>query len=169
MKKMRGDLIKLFKEGKFDVIIHGCNCGNNMGAGIAKTIRNEFPQAYEADLATIAWDISKLGTFTFAEIHNTGIVINAYTQYRYYGVGLNGGPLCEYDALRRCFSEIKERFGCKELRFGIPAIGAARAGGDWNIISRIIDEEMAGEDLTFVEYDGFDPRGDYKRYMGKGH
>jgi O-acetyl-ADP-ribose deacetylase (regulator of RNase III) len=27
-----GDLIKLAKEGKFDVIAHGCNCHSTMGA-----------------------------------------------------------------------------------------------------------------------------------------
>jgi O-acetyl-ADP-ribose deacetylase (regulator of RNase III) len=167
VKKITGDLIKLFKEGEFDVIVHGCNCGNNMGDGIAKTIRDEFPEAYAADLETQAWDISKLGTISCAGIENGRTVINAYTQYRWYGVGLSGGPLCEYDALRSCFKDIKKRFGEKSLRFGIPAIGAARAGGDWSIISAIIDEEMEGEDVTFVEYDGFDPRGNYKKWMRK--
>lgn len=165
MKKVRGDLIKLFRAREFDVIIHGCNCGNNMGDGIAKTIRDEFPEAYAADLATEAWDIYKLGTFTYADIANLGYIVNAYTQYRFFGVGLNGGPLCEYDALRSCFKGVKEQFGGVGRRFGVPAIGAARAGGDWNVISKIIDEEMEGEDVTFVEYDGFDPRGNYKRYM----
>ena len=30
-----GDLIKLAKQGRFDVIVHGCNCFCQMGAGIA--------------------------------------------------------------------------------------------------------------------------------------
>ena len=165
MKKITGDLIKLFKEGEFDVIVHGCNCGNNMEDGIAKTVKEQFPAAYQADLDTVKWDHSKLGTISYARIDGVGYVVNAYTQYHWCGVGPNGGPLCEYDALRNCFTEIKKRFGKKALRFGIPAIGAARAGGDWSIISAIIDEEMEGEDVTFVEYDGYDPRGDYKRYM----
>lgn len=172
MKQISGDLIKLFKRGEFDVIIHGCNCGNNMGAGIAKTIRDEFPMAYAVDFATTPWDESKMGDITFALVSTnselgTGVVVNAYTQYRWYGVGRQGGPLVEYDALRSCFEKVRERFGGKSLRFGVPAIGAARAGGDWGIISKIIDEVMEGEDITFVEYDGFDPRGDYRRYMSK--
>ena len=35
MNIVKGDLIKSAKEGQFDVIIHGCNCFNTMGAGIA--------------------------------------------------------------------------------------------------------------------------------------
>ena len=43
---VRGDLIKLALAGKFDVIIHGCNCMRAMGAGIAKGIKATCPEAY---------------------------------------------------------------------------------------------------------------------------
>lgn len=52
LKIMHGDLIKLALTGDFDVIVHGCNCFNTMGAGIAKTIKQTFPEAYQADLKT---------------------------------------------------------------------------------------------------------------------
>ncbi len=45
MKIIKGDLIKLALDGKFDVIIHGCNCYCTMGAGFAKAIQAEFPEA----------------------------------------------------------------------------------------------------------------------------
>lgn len=50
MKTVHGNLIKMALEGKFDVIIHGCNCFNTFGAGIALQIKRIFPDAYEADL-----------------------------------------------------------------------------------------------------------------------
>lgn len=31
-------------------------------------------------------------------------------------------------------------------------IGAGLAGGDWNIISQIIDDELGDEDITIVKY-----------------
>jgi len=39
-------------------------------------------------------------------------------------------------------------------RIGYPKIGAGLAGGDWEIIAAIIiiEEELAGEDHTLVEY-----------------
>ena len=40
MKEIFSDLVKDFKDHKFDVIAHVCNCHNRMGAGIAKTIKN---------------------------------------------------------------------------------------------------------------------------------
>lgn len=33
MKYIIGDLLKLADDGQFDVIVHGCNCFNTMGAG----------------------------------------------------------------------------------------------------------------------------------------
>ena len=60
MKTVKGDLIKLALENEFDVIIHGCNNFVNMGAGIAKTIKQHFPEAYRADLDTTKGDKNKL-------------------------------------------------------------------------------------------------------------
>ena len=46
MKEIQGDLIKLAIAGEFNVIAHGCNCMQNMGAGIAKQIAKKF-QKYQ--------------------------------------------------------------------------------------------------------------------------
>ncbi len=37
-------------------------------------------------------------------------------------------------------------------RIGLPKIGAGLAGGDWPTIAAIIEEELAGEEVTLVEY-----------------
>lgn len=55
----------------------------------------------------------------------------------------------DYDAVRSCMRWIKERYS--GLRIGLPKIGAGLAGGDWDRISRIVDEELDGEDVTLVE------------------
>jgi O-acetyl-ADP-ribose deacetylase (regulator of RNase III) len=40
--EIKGDLIELAKQGKFDVIAHGCNCFCTMGAGIAVPMKVAF-------------------------------------------------------------------------------------------------------------------------------
>jgi hypothetical protein len=52
VKVVRGDLVKLAFDGRFDVIIHDCNCQCVMGARIAKAIKQAFTEAYKADQAT---------------------------------------------------------------------------------------------------------------------
>jgi len=149
MAKIKGDLIKLAIEGEFDVIVHGCNCFCNMGAGIAKTIKQKFPEAYDADLATNEGDKTKLGEISWAQTETENgklIIVNGYTQFNWSGKG----TLANYEAIRGVFKKTKEQFS--GLRIGYPAIGAGLAKGDWSIISKIIEEELKGENHTFVEY-----------------
>lgn len=156
MNIIKGDLIKLAKEGHFDVILHGCNCFCKMGKGIAVQIKNEFPEAYKEDLRTQPGDPTKLGTHSAAYIPEYSIiVINAYTQFDYRPTYDNDGiTRCDYDAVRKAFASVSQRFNAPNLRFGYPKIGAGLAGGDWEIISKIIDEEMLGRNHTLVEYNG---------------
>jgi O-acetyl-ADP-ribose deacetylase (regulator of RNase III) len=149
MNTVRGDLLKLGLDGRFDVIVHGCNCQCVMGAGIALAIRKTFPEAFLADCATTKGDRNKLGTISVAPIERNGrslVIVNAYTQYHWRGRGV----LVDYEAVRRVMKNVKTSFPGK--RIGYPKIGAGLAGGNWLTIAAIIDEELEGEDHTFVEY-----------------
>lgn len=146
MKIVQGDLIKLACEGHFDVIVHGCNCFHMMGSGIAKSIRAAFPEAFAADLETIRGYEGKLGHLSSSLVKRNGhhfVVVNAYTQF-------NGGANVDYDAVRSAMNDVKKCFAGQ--RIGYPKIGAGIGGGDWGILSRIIDGALAGEDHTLVEW-----------------
>jgi O-acetyl-ADP-ribose deacetylase (regulator of RNase III) len=157
VKIVKGNLIDMAFNGDFDVIIHGCNCQCRMKSGIAREIAERIPEAVEADNETSVGDASKLGGFTFAHaLDDFGLpvftVINAYTQLRY---GTDSRKV-DYDAVRAVFRKVANRFGGGYIpfRIGYPKIGAGLAGGDWDIISKIIDEELEGLDHTLVEFDG---------------
>ena len=81
MKILKGDLITYALGGRFNCIVHGCNCFNKFGKGIALSIRKIFPEAYVADLKTIEGDKNKLGTISYATVKGGGdnklIVVNA--------------------------------------------------------------------------------------------
>ena len=149
MKTMTGDFVHLAKSGEFVLIVHGCNCFCTMGAGVAKGIKAAFRAASKADLATARGDRTKLGTCTFGKIERSRtslVVVNAYTQFDYRG----SGPKLDYEATRSCFRWIKQQHSGK--RIGLPKIGAGLAGGDWARIAAVIEEELAGEDVTLVEF-----------------
>lgn len=85
------DLIDLAKNGDFDVIIHGCNCFCTMGAGIAKVIKQEFPEAYLPDLQTEVGSREILGSYSLASITRNDInfiIVNAYTQYNWRALAI---------------------------------------------------------------------------------
>ena len=151
MKEITGDLVNMLYWREFDVGIHGCNCFHKMRSGIAGTMVRTFPGVAEADIYDSVYaNEEKLGSFTSRTFRDetTGdvTIINAYTQFTYSRTE----RVADYDAIRKVFKKIKLIFGGKGLTFGIPKIGAGLAGGDWEIISKIIEEEMEGEDLTLV-------------------
>ncbi|AVP96829.1 phosphatase [Ahniella affigens] len=149
LSTVRGDLLQLARAGQFDVVIHGCNCQCQMGKGIALAIKSEFPEAYEADQATLKGLQAKLGTISVAQIHRPSFsftIVNAYTQFHWRGSGVKA----DYEAIRSAMRLVKQRFSGK--RIGYPKLGAGLAGGDWSTISLIIEEELAGEDHRYVEY-----------------
>ncbi|MGJ4949113.1 macro domain-containing protein [Bradyrhizobium sp. HKCCYLS20291] len=149
MKVIKGDLIRLALDGAFDVIVHGCNCQCNMGAGIAKTIKEIFPEAYAADLTTTKGSRDKLGSISTATVTRGGqqlTIVNGYTQFHWRGPGI----LVDYAAVRNVMKDVKARFSAS--RIGYPKIGAGLAKGDWTLVAEIIDAELGEEDHTLVEY-----------------
>jgi O-acetyl-ADP-ribose deacetylase (regulator of RNase III) len=144
---VQGDLIQMASERHFDVIGHGCNCIHNMGAGIAKTLAQRFPQVFEADLLTPKDDPAKLGTYSKAQVVELDLtILNIYSQHLYRGPL----PLANYPAIERAARSIAAEFPGKRL--GLPLIGAGLAGGDWLIIKEILGSELEALDLTVVVY-----------------
>lgn len=118
-----------------------------MGAGIAKAIAAEFPEALDADRATPKGDRAKLGTCSYARVSRNGrplTVVNAYTQFDWRGRGRK----VDYPAVSSCFERIASDFSGH--RIGYPLIGAGLAGGDWAIISERIDVALEGQTHCLV-------------------
>jgi len=151
IKTITGDLIKSAKKGEFEVIGHQCNCFNTMGSGVAKSIRDEWPEAASVDAATTKGDKSKLGTLTHTKNTNP-IIVNLYGQFDYWSPGV----LTDYGALEKALTEMKNLFPGKKI--GLPKIGALRARGDWNTIYAIIQKVFCDDidDVTIVEWDQTD-------------
>ncbi len=148
MKILTGDLLQFARMGVFDVIVHGANCQCTMGAGIAKAIRELFPEAYEADRATPKGERAKLGTISVGHVVRGDArfaVVNAYTQFHYRGPGVR----VDCEAIRSSMLQVRTQFS--GLRIGYPRIGAGLGGGDWDRISGIINTALDGEDHTVVD------------------
>ena len=151
MKTITGDLVAMAAQGNFNIIVQGCNCFHTMGGGIARQISQQYPEVLAADKATLRGDRGKLGSLTTAFTRDQFLVVNAYTQYHFgEDPAAKDGVLVDYEAVRKAFRMVKQMHGGHGHLFGIPKIGAGLARGDWSVLEKIIDEEMAGEDLTLV-------------------
>lgn len=155
---VEGDLIKMALEGTFNVLIHGCNSRGVMGKGIALQIKNTFPEAFAVYKNDVDAGYAKLGTCSVYLVeHPTRplVIINAITQSDYNRAG-DINRQVDYAAVRETFTRlprILEHFDgiLPEYKIGIPMIGAGLGGGDWNFISRII-EQSSSLPITVVNY-----------------
>ena len=164
---MNGNLIDLAEQGYFDVLVHGCNCQNTMGSGIAKEIRKRYPLAYTADSnfmrPTLAPPVCKLGMWSN---HNTDghgsvfydvspfVIINAYTQVDYLPRGIDH---FEYESFRLILRKLAAVYPDK--RFGFPRIGQGLAGGNPERINQMLSDfavavSEKGGTVTVVDFDG---------------
>lgn len=142
MIEVKGNVLTAFASDKFDMLIHGCNCFNTMGKGIAKSISNIYPEVLIADNETIKGDKTKLGKYTHV-LTRDGVIVNAYTQYDYW---TKNKVLCDYDAVRSVFRDINTKFIGRNIC--IPLIGCGLAHGDWKVVSKIIEEETTNNKIT---------------------
>lgn len=150
--QIKGDLLHLFSKGNFDAIVHGCNCFCLMGAGIAHQISQNYPSIREVDISSNRGDMSKLGSYSFAE-YEEGTIVNGYTQY-YPGANF------EYKAFQELLGKLNEKFKGKHL--GFPQIGCGIGGGNWEDVQTMIHEYLPDVDVTIVYYDNGQKR------MGQG-
>jgi O-acetyl-ADP-ribose deacetylase (regulator of RNase III) len=167
LKHTKGNLIDLAEQGEFDVIVHGCNCLNTMGSGIAKEIRSRYPGAYRADSVMHKDDhfnvdfnpIELLGNFSWTtdtdnfwnDKHKFKIV-NAYTQLNYLPRGIDH---FEYDSFKLILRKLAAIW--PKYRYGFPYIGMGLAGGDAGRIIAILEAfahqiTKTGGSVTLVEF-----------------
>jgi O-acetyl-ADP-ribose deacetylase (regulator of RNase III) len=128
--------IEYVKGNLFDthcnVIVHGCNAQGVMGSGVAKIIRDQYPEAYQT------YKRSKLSLGSVSKASSNGkIIVNAITQ-QYYG--RDAIRYVSYDAISEVFVQINHSFKNQEI--AMPQIGAGLGGGDWSVISAIIESEL---------------------------
>lgn len=145
------------------IIAHGCNAQGVMGSGVAKAIKEAFPRAYSfyrtqydlygLKLGQVVW--SSITFNTPYEIIRKGapnyykLIANCITQENY---GRDGKVYCSYDAIRECMKKINDVCIAQEIpSVAMPKIGAGLAGGDWQIISKIIEEEFS-DSIEVVVY-----------------
>jgi O-acetyl-ADP-ribose deacetylase (regulator of RNase III) len=136
--------------------MHGCNCFNTMGSGIARTIRERFPEAAMADAMTESGDKSKLGTITCTGVGNNSggfVIVNAYTQYSTSKVGED---VFEYESFQKILDAFVIDAG-PGMNIGLPYIGMGLAGGDKKRIMGMIENfaqkvSVKGGSVTLVEF-----------------
>ena len=127
-------------------IVHGCNAQGVMGSGVAVAVKTAYPKAYHEYLDIHEDEGLVLGKAYPVFINSQLMVWNAITQDNFG----SAKRMVSYDAIQTCFEEINAHIalGLESMahrqpnEVHIPMIGAARGGGNWEIIREIIEQTM---------------------------
>ncbi len=134
-----------------NVLVHGVNCGGVMASGIAKSIREEYPAAYDAYMEAHKNNELQLGMFSVAEVVGGKRIINLCTQEKY---GTDKRYI-DYEALYVGLSRIKEILegASKEGRkysLVMPWVGCGLAGGSRKVVKAMIEDIFEESEIRVV-------------------
>jgi O-acetyl-ADP-ribose deacetylase (regulator of RNase III) len=128
-------------------IIHGCNAQGRMGSGVAKALMERYPAVRERyldlhDYFQLSGD-PFLGTIHKVLTGGPHTVFNAITQEHF---GYDGKLYASYDAIEQCMSALDETM--REIgqdkgsipHVAMPLLGCGLAGGDWSVVSAIVEK-----------------------------
>ena len=155
MKFVRGDLLQAFEKGEVDIIMHQVNCMGVMGAGIAKQIKEQYPEHFE-DYTKFVDDCSgpghhMLGHYVVSQC-NPGFdiksIVGVFGQNKYYP----NKRQTKYAALITGISNALANIAAPMDRVGIPLIGCGLAGGDWEVVEMLLLEVEVMHDIEFHVY-----------------
>jgi len=164
-------------------IAHSCNCQNVMGGGIAKQIKDRYPQAFEADHERWSDEYNdggnwrcQIGDYSKAVIETQwthlphATIYNLYTQSGYSTKKRQVNYEYFWKALKAMQEDLL--FNQHELNIrqvvGLPyGISCGLAGGNWKIIKAIIEDIFLDSmiECYIVKYDdlGKDSPADWQK------
>jgi O-acetyl-ADP-ribose deacetylase (regulator of RNase III) len=135
------------------ILVHCCNNLGLMGAGIAKTIRDKWPDIYKQYKEWSKEPDFGLGKVQLLKADNDLVIGNMIGQE---GIGFtNGKPPIRYDAIDSCLKRVAEVIKKQHSVISViaPKFGAGLAGGDWSEIEKLIIKNLCEQDIPVYIYD----------------
>jgi O-acetyl-ADP-ribose deacetylase (regulator of RNase III) len=139
--------VRNIKEGW---ILHGVNCKGVMGSGIAKALRDKYPEIHPVYKGLCnSHGVDNLGTTCSVEINPLLVVVNCFTQASFgYDKSVT---YADASALRNCLNSVLDQllfledFYPESLPFNIylPRIGCGLGGLDWETEVKYVVNEFA--------------------------
>jgi|SRR5690606_32627649 len=152
IKIVKGDLL-LAKE---DIIAHQVNCMGKMNSGVAKQIRNKYPEvfAYYEQYVNRHLEIFNnrslmLGGVQTIPVHDGKLVANLFGQLQY---GYDGVKYTNEEKLFSCFRVLRKNAEREGLSVALPyMIGCYRGGADWEIVENYLLTAFNGYEVTLYK------------------
>lgn len=149
---LKGDATKPIGDGP-KVLAHIVNDEGKWGAGFVLSISKRWPEVekrYRHWAGGEKLPVFELGRTQIIVIRDNFYVANMVAQK---GIRSKENPTpIRYEALRACFKRITQMFN-EEMEIHMPRIGCGLAGGTWDKIEPIIQEELVSKGYNVFVYD----------------
>ena len=159
IKYKKGNLVDAFINNEINVLIQQCNCFCTQNSGVAKEIKTRLPEMFQADCETIKGHIGKLGSYSYAVFDSGNDLpkygFNLYGQYR-YGTEKQH---TDYEAIEKGLEAIRKRLDLSsrddktDITIGLPRLGCGLGGGSWDVVSKIIEEQLCTYGYEVICYE----------------
>ena len=130
-------------------ICHQVNCQGKMNSGVAKAIRNKWPEVHTQYLKKYIDDDELLGEIQHVPVSNFQCVINMFAQ-QYYGY--DGYRYTSYDAFWSCVNRIAVTVPVGSSIAFPGRIGCVRGGANWDVIKNMIEVVLGKDYDVFIYY-----------------
>lgn len=135
-------------DAQTDVIAHQVNCQGVMGSGVAKYIREKWPNVFE-EYKKYCDDIYShqvFGSCLLVDINNEQCVANLFGQFRY---GRDGKRYTNYEALYKSLERLVAQMIDNKKSVAFPyKMSSDRGGADWNVVLAMIESVFKDTDIT---------------------
>ena len=154
-----------------DIICHQVNCQGKMNSGVAKQIREKYPEVFRVyknfvnDVTQLCGSYELLGLCCCVPINNpkgdfVNYVANLFGQYSY---GYDGNQYTDINALRESLLVLKDFIPTvaeikgtsnSEVKIAFPwMMSCCRGGADWNEVYAMIDDIFKDYNIEFWRLD----------------
>lgn len=146
VKIVNGDLLNAIE----NIIGHQVNCQGVMGSGVAKALRDTYPNLYPS-YKQFCDRYNPHDLLGRCHIVKTGSnsTANLFGQLNF---GRQNVRYTDYDALKSSLIELKSFARKQGYTIALPFnIGCGLANGDWSIVVQIIDEVFSDYEVTLYK------------------
>lgn len=151
-----GDATNPIGEGN-KIIAHVCNDIGAWGAGFVTAVSNKWPLAkdcylhWAAGKEYVPWLPFEIGFVQFVRVEADTWVANMVAQH---GVRSMDNPVpLNYAELHNCLEQVADQVYTLNASVHMPRIGCGLAGGQWDTVASIIEDELTSNSVETFVYD----------------
>lgn len=136
------------------IIVHVCNDIGGWGRGFVVALSKRWP---EPEQRYRAWHRGEdkmpfaLGEVQFVQVADDIWAANLIGQRDVRTIG--GIPPVRYDAIREGLRKVATQAAQLKAAVHMPRIGCGLAGGKWEEVGKIVEEELVARDVPVTVYD----------------